>query len=538
MPRARLVILLFASLVSCAAAPALSQDHSDYDPQAIAARIAPFLDDQTIAFCRLDTARVDVMAAAKLLADLVAEDAAEIRRQLETDAAVIDTLRRQLREAGGRELLAFLSLRSMPPEPVIVFPVETGGDAEKLAEFVRGMPPLAQALRNEAVHYACEALNESAVFFGPQSALARLKVTAGGDVSEQLVAALTAAGDGAVQQIILPTKDQRRVIAEAMPSLPPELGGGSTEPFTQGLEWIAVGIQSPPDLALRLTVQARDEETAAEQQAVIEKALEWVVGRPEVKEHVPALSKLLGIMGPERDGSRLVMELNEANQGVPTLIAALSPAVKQARGAAKRMQAMNNLKQFAIAMHNFADVYGGAFPAVASGDKAGKPLLSWRVHLLPFLEQDALYKQFKLDEPWDSEHNKKLIEKMPAIFHAPTSKLDKAKGLTVYVAPVGEGLIFTGKPGASGTKFVEITDGTSNTVMLVEVADEAAVVWTSPEDWALDADKPLRDVLGQHGKEFLAALADGSVRAFNDKLTAETWVKLLTRAGSEVVDFP
>src|SRR5262245_11036025 len=75
----------------------------------------------------------------------------------------------------------------------------------------------------------------------------------------------------------------------------------------------------------------------------------------------------------------------------------------------QRRASANNLKQIGLALHNYHDTYG-KLPPAAICDKAGKPLLSWRVAILPFIEQNALYKQFKLDEPWDSEHNKKLAE--------------------------------------------------------------------------------------------------------------------------------
>ncbi len=79
---------------------------------------------------------------------------------------------------------------------------------------------------------------------------------------------------------------------------------------------------------------------------------------------------------------------------------------------------MNNLKYIGLAMHNYLDA-NSHFPPAASVDKAGKPLLSWRVMILPYIDQDQLYKQFHLDEPWDSEHNKKLIDKMPQIYASP-----------------------------------------------------------------------------------------------------------------------
>src|SRR5262245_59728137 len=82
---------------------------------------------------------------------------------------------------------------------------------------------------------------------------------------------------------------------------------------------------------------------------------------------------------------------------------------------AHRRTSQNNLKMVRLAMHNFHDAMG-RFPAATAYAKNGKPLLSWRVAILPYIEEDALYRQFKLDEPWDSPHNKKLIAKMPKIY--------------------------------------------------------------------------------------------------------------------------
>ena len=95
----------------------------------------------------------------------------------------------------------------------------------------------------------------------------------------------------------------------------------------------------------------------------------------------------------------------------PVAVALALPA----RMAARQNIAINNLHQLGIAMHVHHDAFK-AFPARAICDKQEKPLLSWRVKLLPFLEQNALYQQFHLDEPWDSEHNLKLVDRMPAYF--------------------------------------------------------------------------------------------------------------------------
>src|SRR5207302_9126297 len=133
-----------------------------------------------------------------------------------------------------------------------------------------------------------------------------------------------------------------------------------------------------------------------------------------------------------------------------------------------------NLKQIGVAMHRRMDVHKVLPGPAIYRDKLAPPLLSWRVALLPYLEQQDLYKQFRLDEPWDSEHNKKLLGKMPDVYRSPGAK---APTTTHYQVFVGQGTIFEG-PGGIG--FAQILDGTSNTLMVVEAA--AAVPWTKPED--------------------------------------------------------
>src|SRR5262249_24889998 len=149
--------------------------------------------------------------------------------------------------------------------------------------------------------------------------------------------------------------------------------------------------------------------------------------------------------------------------------------VQRVREAAQRAKDANNLKQIALAFHNYHDS-NGAFPQAALYDKDGKATLSWRVVILPYIEQDNLYQQFKLDEPWDSAHNKKLLAKMPPVYKHPFAKPSSPYG-TFYQVAVGKGTIFEGK---RGTRIQEITDGTSNTILVLTAAKD--VPWTKPED--------------------------------------------------------
>lgn len=198
-------------------------------------------------------------------------------------------------------------------------------------------------------------------------------------------------------------------------------------------------------------------------------------------------------------------------------IASLSiPAAISARKAARRMQAQGQMRQITLALHNYHDVHKG-FPAAYSTDKDGKPLLSWRVHILPYLEEKALYDRFHLDEPWDSDHNKKLIEAMPRIYRSPASK--SKPGHTNFLAIRGENAVFVppegdqkGRETPIGTRLADIKDGASNTIITVEGNDSAVVPWTKPDDFAAGQKEPLKTLTGLHGSGFVAGFADGSVR--------------------------
>jgi prepilin-type processing-associated H-X9-DG protein len=204
--------------------------------------------------------------------------------------------------------------------------------------------------------------------------------------------------------------------------------------------------------------------------------------------------------------------------------------VQRVRNAARRSQSANHLKQLALAMHNFHDTYG-TLPAVAVYSKEGKPLLSWRVLLLPFLDREALYKEFKLDEPWDGPHNKKLLARMPRVFAAPTDEKSVEAHATFYQAFAGKGTIFEGK---KGIRFANITDGLSNTLMIVEAGQ--AVPWTKPEDLPYDAAKPLPRLGGVFDDGSNAAFCDGSVHFLSRTIKEKTLRALITRNGGEVID--
>jgi hypothetical protein len=197
-------------------------------------------------------------------------------------------------------------------------------------------------------------------------------------------------------------------------------------------------------------------------------------------------------------------------------------------------QTINNMKQIMLALHNYHDAMK-SFPPAFLGEES-KPLLSWRVAILPYFEDEsarALYTEFHLDEAWDSEHNSKLIEKMPAVYRSAASKLNDVR--TVYLTPRANSSAF---PGAQGINFRRITDGTSNTIAVVEVDDLHAVVWTKPDDWNVDPEFPKAGLTRNIGLGIPTAFCDGSVHMLPGHITDQALGGLLTIAGQEVVRIP
>jgi prepilin-type processing-associated H-X9-DG protein len=215
------------------------------------------------------------------------------------------------------------------------------------------------------------------------------------------------------------------------------------------------------------------------------------------------------------------------------LVAGQGSSTASADEARDRATSVNNLKQLALAVIVYADSHKGRMPAHAIYSKDGKPLLSWRVAILPYIEQQQLYQQFKLDEPWDSENNKKLLDQMPKIY-APLGVKTKDGHSTFYQVFHGKMAAFEGK---EGMRFpASFTDGTSNTLLVVEAGE--AVPWSKPADVDFDPAKPLPKLGGLFPKGFNTAFADGSVRFIKKGVDEKTLKALITRNGGEVVNIP
>ncbi len=196
-------------------------------------------------------------------------------------------------------------------------------------------------------------------------------------------------------------------------------------------------------------------------------------------------------------------------------------AVANPREVAAIAPSANNLRRIAIAMHEYSDKHG-ILPPAAYWNKAGQACLSWRVLILPQLGHEALYKQFKLDEPWDSEHNKKLLAKMPSVYATPG--LTKSRSTeTYYRVFVGNGAGFDwifgmGLPAS-------FPDGTANTLMCAIAS--TSVPWSKPDELEFDPEKDATKLLGTLPTgQPQVVMFDGTVKTLK-KLPSKQTLKLL-----------
>jgi hypothetical protein len=205
---------------------------------------------------------------------------------------------------------------------------------------------------------------------------------------------------------------------------------------------------------------------------------------------------------------------------------------RQEQEASQRVQSQNNLKLMTLAMQNYTDSNLGHMPAPALSDRTGKPLLSWRVAILPYLGEQALYQQFKLDEPWDGPKNSRLLSRMPKVYKcaaAPTPA-----GETIYRVFVGNGAAF--EPGR-GLRFpAEFLDGMSNTILIVEAGQ--SVPWTKPDELPYDPQRPLPPLGGTFTNGYNVVSAEGSVHFIPKDTPEQTLRPLITRNDGQEVFFP
>lgn len=197
------------------------------------------------------------------------------------------------------------------------------------------------------------------------------------------------------------------------------------------------------------------------------------------------------------------------------LFFALAPTLEQPPTAVRRSHCGYNLKAIGIALHTYHDDYQSLPPAYVC-DENGKPMHSWRVLLLPYLEQQSLYKKYDFSEPWDGPSNILLAPEITAVYQCPEETHQGVSGVS-YVAVVGKGTMW---PGEKSITFQDVKDGRSNTIMVVE-ATNSGILGSEPRDLdysklALQINPPLGGGISSlHGKSWRTE-ANGVQVVFGD----------------------
>ncbi len=359
------------------------------------------------------------------------------------------------------------------------------------------------------------------------------------------------------------------LLADAPDEIPPQIKNLLTI-AAKKLQWASFGID-PMQPSVKLTVKALDKSAAKQISSMLSGLIEFGMMAlrtmiMESGEHDPHFERM-------KDGIPLMIELARGGLRMllPTVdtdllhwsieispekmkpeliatggvaVALLLPAVQASREAARRMQCSNHEKMMLLAFHNYHDTQN-KLPPLHSVDEEGKPLHSWRVLILPYIEEQELYEQIALDEPWDSEYNKQFHKKMPAIYKCPSSA--SGVGECDYSVVVGKETVFR-----SGKQydFSAITDGTSNTLAIVERKEP--INWMDPtheltfDDVCKGIVTKIGDKTGEkekvvgsyHPGGVNVALFDGSVRFVSNTIDLKVWKALLTCGGGESAALP
>ena len=453
----------------------------------------------------------------------------------------LDQTARAIAAAGADSVYMVAGLADVNQQggPVFVFQVKQGTAAKEVAKVLTSV--LGKAGQwTEGVGVREDGAN--AVLVGMPATLDRYASFAEGERND-LIEPLGKLSDGGavMAAVFCPGPDFRRVVRELWPELP-----GGLAPLRGELadKWrhVEVSVDASPTALPQISLETSDAESAeifATLWRDIPEAMTTLsdVDRipKDVREHVRSL---IDAFPAQVEGNRVTLQFPVDEAQLDNLRSLAGETVDASMQSSRRNKRGQRLKEMAVAMLNHESVKK-TLPAAAIRDKEGRPLLSWRVTILPYMgESEAeLYKQFHLDEPWDSPHNRTLIAKMPAVYADPDPKLNELSGVgkTTYQVPVAPETIFHSD---EGIVMRDITDGTSRTIMIVEVVPSQAVEWSKPEDWEVDIQNPLAGVKRDDRSVFMIAGADGHVEAIPVNVDFKKFRGLLTRNGGEVFDWP
>ena len=519
------------------------------ESQRIAEQIAPLMNETVAAVVHVDFTQIDLdKISIPLPATMIPDE--DLKSSLKNFA---DELK-PFKEAGIRDFYLIISPSFLPNSfGYAAIPVENQKHADALQ---KSLVPTntKQILNGSFLAFPLPGLFDRWRGTNAEQFFERIE-TQKATPRPDLLQALQHAEGTSVQAVLIPSEEMRKVYGETVETLPTPLEKISPSVIIRGIQW-AVLSADVPKTELKLLVQSEQPQAAKDLNGVFEMLLDafidWAKNDVQYKNFVAVTElkhdEVRGIAKtflPQPQGDKLVLTLNEQTlkekgkrfYDVPAVLTEL------AQSRSRQAKCTRNLQQIGLALHNYHDSQR-MLPPAYTVDKDGKPLHSWRVLILPFLEQVELYEKIRKDEPWDSDYNKQFHNQCPAFLQCPEMALKnpaiKNNGLTTYSVIVGKN---AWPEGAKKYEFKMITDGMSNTLAVVE--RKTPVCWMDPtqEITQENAGKGINKVDTGIGAPHSAGqlfgtnvcLFDVSVTLIKENLKLPTVRALITRNGGESV---
>ncbi len=473
-------------------------------PQLAANDLDRYLESTTVAVAQIDLARLDLRATAKFVQanfpDMI--DAKSINGIQLAASGMIQSHR----SAGVTKVYATLSTLELTRGHVaLIVPCSKPSAAGESMDAILAMLP---ANLGYKVH-----VNSDSVIVATDSVWNRLS-----KIPKAERGALSLAVDQVANHsgsIVVNVREELR--HEVIGIFPERLPTGSPIAFSpkammEDVVTLQFAIHTPPSIHAILSANCRDGQAAMR-----------VAGLANQMVALTGLSSL--------KCSTIEKQANVSSSG-DELISLIGSLTKSTKMSAAQMQQSNNLKQILLAVHNFESANQGFPPRMTVSEK-GIPLLSWRVFLLPYIGEQALYNEFHLDEPWDSPHNIKLADRIPFSYQS-LQFPDLKPGQTLVQAPMHTGFTWNGKENRM-LRFQDFTDGTSITICFVVAPKDKGVVWTKPDDLNLGEDSLVADLFGDR-ESIDVGFFDGSVQVLERTIKADKLKALMTHTSGEVVE--
>ena len=531
-----LPFIVFLSLITSAFA--------ETEAQRIATQIAPLLNENVVAVGHIDLSKVDPVDFAKKLKPILQKYNVpeEATQPMDSVAATVKLVFTALGTMKIRDAYFLAYLPQIPQGlGVVVLPLAQESDAAATEMIVRTLvqnqipvPFTVRASGRFLLIIPESTLNEDFVW---------QIIEAAPTPRPELFSALEAVEGTAAQIALIPPPYTKRVLEDSgFDTLPPPFNRTPASVVTNGVRSVVIGADVET-MQLKLVICSEHEQAALDLRKLLEQVVDVFTENTDMHVDLRVFAEKLKAAGfdlpsyiktllPVAKENRLELTVDEKFIDERLNVVADLPEhlLDAAAAVGRETQCRNHLKMICLAFHCYHDVHG-KLPPLYTVDKDGKPLHSWRVAVLPYLEQSALYEKIRKDEPWDSEYNKQFHSQCPAILQCPQmaakNSAIKQEGLTTYSVIVGknaypdEGKQYT---------FHMITDGMSNTWAIVE--RQTPVCWMDPtqeitqEEAMKGIGKSETGIAAAHSsgarRATLVAFFDGSVRTFAENLSLES----------------